>query len=324
MPAATPASRTRRFHFNNRTSLPSLDKRLPHLGHFDVRISTGHPGMREAQSTLDDGDMMSHEDTASCGLGRQRDYLRVYYSDYLSTGPLLEIDKPKFIDASEAAIEGDDLLSWILSVQPRSRTETYPLYVLTKDMLKRIAQGRLAVISSRQERLEAELRQAQADMAAQQAEAERVRAVLLQEVADLNGALDHARAHAPRDEGEVEKLRRALEMEHEKLEKVEETLQHDHARIHDLEEKKRREHMQLEKEHQQLEEAKRKLCTVRVRIRVCVCFCVCVCVCVCACARTCVCFCPSLYLCAMPGSPSSNRRASTRGSFLDFYLNPKP
>ena len=38
--ADSPASSatTRRFHFNNRGGLPSLDKRLPQLGHFDVRL----------------------------------------------------------------------------------------------------------------------------------------------------------------------------------------------------------------------------------------------------------------------------------------------
>ena len=37
-----------------------------------------------------------------------------------------------YVDGTEREIEGARLLEWLDSVEPRARTETYPLYLLTK------------------------------------------------------------------------------------------------------------------------------------------------------------------------------------------------
>ena len=53
------------------------------------------------------------------------------------------------------------ITDWVLQSQPRTRTETYPLYLLTKDLLQRLTEEKCEVIDSRYAALQEEFRQLQ-------------------------------------------------------------------------------------------------------------------------------------------------------------------
>ena len=85
------------------------------------------------------------------------DYLRVYYSDFLSQQPIEDAERPTYADTQGGSIESEELQKWVLDSHPRSRTETYPLYLLTKDILRRVATDKCAVINTTLTKLRAEL-----------------------------------------------------------------------------------------------------------------------------------------------------------------------
>jgi len=95
------------------------------------------------------------------GASPKRDYLRVYYSDYLSQRPVDQEDRPRYADAGETAMESEDLKDWVLQSHPRTRTETYPLYLLTKDLLQRLTEDKCRIIDSRYDALKEQFRQLQ-------------------------------------------------------------------------------------------------------------------------------------------------------------------
>ena len=107
---------TRRYRFNDAMDRP-LARRLPKISHFDVRIV----------------DHLTEESLADPA-GRfevpsQRDYLRVYYSDFLSQPPVEQVDRPKFVDSSETTIESEELQDWVMRVRSythaRARTQAH-------------------------------------------------------------------------------------------------------------------------------------------------------------------------------------------------------
>jgi hypothetical protein len=56
-------------------------------------------------------------------------------------------------------LESDDLQDWVLGMQPRSRVDCYPLYLLTKELLQQLALGKCEVISSELSALQSSLAQ---------------------------------------------------------------------------------------------------------------------------------------------------------------------
>ena len=138
----------RRYRFNeSRPGTKSVDKRLPQLSHFDVRV-----GKLSFSSTPS----APFLDTAST-VPSKCDYLRVYYSDFLSQHPTEDADKPKYSDVDESTIESEELQKWILDSHPRSRTETYPLYLLTKDVLRRVSASKCKIINTTMDKLREQL-----------------------------------------------------------------------------------------------------------------------------------------------------------------------
>jgi len=75
-------------------------------------------------------------------------YLRVYYSDFLAVGPA---DIP--VGRDERTVEVDKMATWLLSVEPRSRIDAYPMLLLTKDILRRFVSKDLVVVSGANKRL---------------------------------------------------------------------------------------------------------------------------------------------------------------------------
>jgi hypothetical protein len=95
----------------------------------------------------------------------------------------------RYADTEGATIESEELQKWVFDTHPRSRTEAYPLYLLTKDVLKRVATDKCLVINTTLSNLRAELaRQAEA-MAQGEHAAEQVRQQLLSQIQDLEQAL---------------------------------------------------------------------------------------------------------------------------------------
>ena len=100
---ATAGRITRRYRFNDSLDRP-LNKRLPKISHFDVRVA----------EHLTDATMS--DPTGRFEVPSQRDYLRVYYSDFLSQPPVEAADRPRFVDSEETSIESEELQDWVLRV----------------------------------------------------------------------------------------------------------------------------------------------------------------------------------------------------------------
>ena len=58
-----------------------------------------------------------------------------------------------------STIESAELQRWMQQVHPRSRTEAYPLYLLTRDILQRVASDKLKIINSEIDELKGQLLQ---------------------------------------------------------------------------------------------------------------------------------------------------------------------
>jgi len=74
----------------------------------------------------------------------KREYMRIYYSDFLSQKPA---DKPKYLDSNESTIDSEELQTWISNTHPRLRTDVYPLYMMTKDVLQRLVDDKCQIIN---------------------------------------------------------------------------------------------------------------------------------------------------------------------------------
>ena len=112
-----------------------MEKKLPQHRHFDVRMETV-----DAKNATK--------------LQSNRDYLRIYYSDFLYQR---RGEGPKYAKSDQSQIESDDLQDWVLRMQPRSRVDCYPLYLLTKELLQQLALGKCEVISSELSALQSSL-----------------------------------------------------------------------------------------------------------------------------------------------------------------------
>ena len=79
------------------------------------------------------------------------------------------------MDIEENTIDCDDLIAWIVHAEPRSRMDAFPLLVMCRDLLQRLARRELRVMSRKSEELAAELAQARATIEAQNAELDELR-----------------------------------------------------------------------------------------------------------------------------------------------------
>jgi hypothetical protein len=103
--------------------------------------------------------LLEHEGFGSLGSQTEppkkaREHLRLYYSDYLRV-PVAE--GLKFMDQEETEFDCDDLVAWTTQAEPRTRVDAYPLLVMCRDLLRRLAQRELRVLSRRADALAAEL-----------------------------------------------------------------------------------------------------------------------------------------------------------------------
>ena len=141
-----------------------LETQLPQNCHYDVRM-----------------DEVAPHDKAK--MPSKRDYLRIYYSDFLRQKPA---KGPAFADDGQTTIESDTLTAWVLAQAPRSRIDTYPLYLLTKDLLQKLSSGQCKIINSERDRLREELRQCTQNAADAARAAEKKNAALAQRVEALS------------------------------------------------------------------------------------------------------------------------------------------
>jgi hypothetical protein len=78
--------------FNRTSTLAAVQSRLPQISHFDVRMSK----LSFASDPDQDGAPAPLADTAST-VPTKCDYLRVYYSDFLSQHPTEDHDRPRYL-----------------------------------------------------------------------------------------------------------------------------------------------------------------------------------------------------------------------------------
>ncbi len=100
------------------------------------------------------------------GLG-SREYLRVYYSDYFG---VFNAKGPKFVNKEETKLEYDEWVRWIEDINPRTRVDAYPLLLVCKELLGKLARNEIQIISSRIDELNSALKKADATTQAQLAE----------------------------------------------------------------------------------------------------------------------------------------------------------
>ena len=187
------------------TKRPWLTRRLPWLLDLAMRTGTGNPIQGGAPAPFTSPPDLASTVPAKC------DYLRVYYSDFLSQQPTEEADRPTYADSQKASIESEELQKWILDSHPRSRTETYPLYLLTKDVLRRVTTDKCTIINTTLNKLRAELAALSEAKAQGERAAEQARQQLQQQIADLEQALQEERAQ-PRG-GSDEDMKRLAQMD---------------------------------------------------------------------------------------------------------------
>ena len=132
------------------------------LGHFDVSSSLPSNTLK---IELDDA-------SSSPALSTPRDYLRIYYGDYLGAS---QANKPNFADPLEKTIDCDDWIEWIRNANPRTRVDAYPLLLVCKELLDRLVRRDLTLISHRNEELVRSLEQVQTELATKARELENLR-----------------------------------------------------------------------------------------------------------------------------------------------------
>ena len=97
------------------------------------------------------------------GLG-SREFLRVYYTDLLCAP---SAKGPAFANKEETQLECDEWVRWIQDVNPRTRVDAYPLLLVCKDLLGKLARNEVQIISGRIDELASKLRRADATIQAQ-------------------------------------------------------------------------------------------------------------------------------------------------------------
>uniref|UniRef100_A0A7S0EGA7 Uncharacterized protein n=1 Tax=Hanusia phi TaxID=3032 RepID=A0A7S0EGA7_9CRYP len=194
--------------------------KLPALRHYDVKMRKASTGSADSE--------LHHDMTTS------RDYLRFYYTDYLAI-PLMEESKPKFADERSESIEIVELCRWISSVNPRTRLESYPLFVLCKDVLNRLATKELKIIDSEKAELMDLLAEYRNRIAELEKNLEDSHHQHREELDKLNQRwkqrLLDSSAETPRDEGELRLLREQLAASNRELSNREEELRESNSQL---------------------------------------------------------------------------------------------
>jgi hypothetical protein len=190
----------RRFTFRDSLSNRPIAKRLPQISHFDVRVDKD-----EMNATVSSTERGNHLYPVGV-VPSKRDYLRVYYSDFLGQAPPEDAQRPRFADSDELTIESEELQKWVLQSSPRSRTEVYPLYLLTKDILRRVAADKCMVINYTMIRLREQLQALQEAKAKVEAEAASERESMKRTIAGLEAALEEEQKKGCGTSEDIERL----------------------------------------------------------------------------------------------------------------------
>jgi len=111
--------------------------------------------------TAKDGTKMSHfsvkipaSELAAMGSSEGRtEHLRIYYSDLMGAEPAQD---PR-AKPTDRTIEVEKMANWLTDAVPRSRVDAYPLWVLTRDILKRFVGKDLAIASREAKRMASSL-----------------------------------------------------------------------------------------------------------------------------------------------------------------------
>jgi len=103
-----------------------------------------------------DGTKMSHfsvkipaSEIASMGVEGRTEHLRIYYSDLMGAEPAQD---PR-AKPNDRTIEVEKMATWLTDAAPRSRIDAYPLWVLTRDILKRFLGKELSIVSREAKRM---------------------------------------------------------------------------------------------------------------------------------------------------------------------------
>ena len=130
------------------------------------KISVGQfhvVGKMQTMSRLNLEIDMNETSLRSCS----RDFLRVYYSDYLG---VTQAKGPKFLDEEETRLEYEEWIKWMQETNPRSRMDAYPMLLICKELLRRLARKEIHIISKRTDELLADLKMAESTSQSQQQE----------------------------------------------------------------------------------------------------------------------------------------------------------
>ena len=137
------------------------------VGHFEVTSSSACSAAPAAPLNIE-----VEDPRATQAVPAPREYLRIYYGDYLGLTPA---KKPRFADEGESTIDCDDWIDWVRQVNPRTRVDAYPLLLVCRDLLDRFVRRELSLVSRRTEELAAALARAQSTVEAQAGELDALR-----------------------------------------------------------------------------------------------------------------------------------------------------
>ena len=141
---------------------------------------------------------MKHVDVLVRTTDSRTDYLRLYHCDFFGQG---SAEGPPFL-SDQRTMEVEALSEWLLTVRPRTRFDAFPLWSLTRDLLRRFVSREACLIARGSADRERALADAQALLAASEAARER---------AEVHAAAARERAEASRGaEEEVAELRRRM------------------------------------------------------------------------------------------------------------------
>ena len=89
---------------------------------------------------------------ADSSVPEQRMHLRLYYSDMLAAHP---VAPPVAADCDTWEVE--EMKKFVLAARPRTRLDAYPLLIATQDVLRRVAEKKVRIISQREQALQSNL-----------------------------------------------------------------------------------------------------------------------------------------------------------------------
>jgi hypothetical protein len=106
---------------------------------------------------------MSHFDVKIQTSETKLDHLRMYYCDFLTPSRKLE---PPILTEDQRTLEVESMCEWLLRASPRNRFEAYPLWIITKDMLRRFVSRDITLLDRNAQAQQAQIRQLSETLAA--------------------------------------------------------------------------------------------------------------------------------------------------------------